>query len=282
MDGSETVTGWKRRSREGGLEDVGGVHAALGVARADDVVHLVDHEDHVSGLADIVDQALHAALKLAAELRPRHERREIEQIHALIAQLVRHVAGRDALRQTLGDGCLADAGLADEAGVVLLPAVEDLQHALELLRAADHAVELAGFRPRGEVDAVIVEKFALFRRGAAAVAGLLFALRRLALHGLHRVRIRAEEPVEEGEGCGLAVVVFALLVSGEVGEVLRRLQQLLHIAGDAVEILVREAHALHHLVHGLDVQRAGALEAEALIVGFAVFNAGERYKRVRS
>ena len=33
---------------EGGLEDVGGVHAALGVARADDVVHLVDDEDDVA------------------------------------------------------------------------------------------------------------------------------------------------------------------------------------------------------------------------------------------
>ena len=33
---------------EGGLEDVGGVHAALGVARADKVVHLVYHEDDVA------------------------------------------------------------------------------------------------------------------------------------------------------------------------------------------------------------------------------------------
>ena len=33
---------------QGGLEDVGGVHAALGVARAHDVVDLVDDEDDVA------------------------------------------------------------------------------------------------------------------------------------------------------------------------------------------------------------------------------------------
>ena len=73
MEGSFTVTGWKRRSSarvlfnglavlvegggaddlnlppgEGGLEDVGGVHAALGVSGAHDIVNLVDHEDDVA------------------------------------------------------------------------------------------------------------------------------------------------------------------------------------------------------------------------------------------
>ena len=33
---------------ERGLEDVCGVHAALGVARADEIVHLVDDEDDVA------------------------------------------------------------------------------------------------------------------------------------------------------------------------------------------------------------------------------------------
>ena len=65
---------------QGGLEDVGGVHAALGVPRAHDVVDLVDDKDHVPGLADLLDEALHAAFKLAAELRARHQCRQIQQV----------------------------------------------------------------------------------------------------------------------------------------------------------------------------------------------------------
>ena len=90
------------------------------------VVHLVDDEDDVAGLAYLLDESLHAALELAAELRSGHQRCEVEQIDLLVAQFVRHVAAGDALRQALGDGRLADARLADEAGVVLLAAVEDV------------------------------------------------------------------------------------------------------------------------------------------------------------
>ena len=61
-------------AREGGLQDIGGVHAALGVARADDVMHLVDDENDVAELADLLDKTLHAALELAAELRAGDER----------------------------------------------------------------------------------------------------------------------------------------------------------------------------------------------------------------
>ena len=70
IDGSPTKTGWNRRSRrrvlldvlaelverrgadaaqlaarQGRLEQVGGVHRALGLARADDQVQLVDEQD---------------------------------------------------------------------------------------------------------------------------------------------------------------------------------------------------------------------------------------------
>ena len=110
-------------ARERGLQDVRRVHRALGVARADEVMHLVDDEDDVAELFDLFDQSLHAALKLAAELRPGDERRQIHQIDLFALQLVGDVLVDDALRKPLGDGRLADARLADQAGVVLLAAV---------------------------------------------------------------------------------------------------------------------------------------------------------------
>ena len=79
---------------EGGLENVGGGHAALGVPGAHQVVHLVDEKDDVAFRLDLVHQALDAAFELAAELGARHEGGEIEQVDFLIQQAGRHLARR--------------------------------------------------------------------------------------------------------------------------------------------------------------------------------------------
>ena len=110
-------------ARERGLQDVRGVHRAFRVARADDVVHLVDDKDDVAELFDLVDQALHAAFELAAELRARNERGQVKQMHFLVAHLERDAPLVDAHRKAFRHGGLADARLADQAGVVLLAAV---------------------------------------------------------------------------------------------------------------------------------------------------------------
>ena len=106
-----------------GLQDVGSVHAALGISRTHDVVDLVDHQDDVTQLFDLVDEALHPLLKLAPELSPGHQRRQVEEIDLFIPQLEGHIPRNDPLGKTLRDGGLAHAGLADETGVVLLAAV---------------------------------------------------------------------------------------------------------------------------------------------------------------
>ena len=54
-----------------------------------------------------------------AELGPGDQRRQVQQIDLLAAQLDGDGPRRDALGQPFGDGRLADARLADEAGVVL-------------------------------------------------------------------------------------------------------------------------------------------------------------------
>ena len=87
---------------------------------------LVDHQDDVTQLFDLVDEALHPLLKLAPELGPGHQRRQVKEIDLLIPQLEGHIPRNDPLGKALRDGGLAHAGLADETGVVLLAAVQDL------------------------------------------------------------------------------------------------------------------------------------------------------------
>ena len=250
---------------EGGLKDIGGVHAALGVAGAHDVVHLVDDKDHVAGLADLLDEALHAAFKLAPELGARHQRRQVKEIDLLIPQLEGHLSGGNALGQTLGNGGFAHARLADEAGIVLLAAVEDLHHPLDLLLAADNGIQLALGSAAAEVDAVVVQIFMLFLALAVlAVTGGIFLLSAVVL-GRRRT---AEEAVEEREGSRLAALLIVVILLRQLGQVLHLLgaaEGLHHLVVDALQILRRNAHALHHILHLGQAQLRRAFQAKALV-----------------
>ena len=68
-----------------------------------------------------------------------------------------HVAADDVGGEALDDGGLADAGLADEHGVVLRAARQHLHDALDLLLAPDHRVELLVARELREVATELVE-----------------------------------------------------------------------------------------------------------------------------
>ena len=153
---------------ERGLQDVGGVDGALGRAGPDERVQLIDEQDRVVGVAELLDDLLQALLELAAVLGAGHERPDIEGQDALVEQGLRHVAGDDPVGQALGDGRLADAGLADQGGIVLRPTGQDLDDPLDLLLPPDDRVQLAGPCGVRQVDPELVD-----RRGLAGALRLL-------------------------------------------------------------------------------------------------------------
>ena len=131
-------------ARERGLEHVAGIHGALGFAGADHGMQLVDEQDDPPFLlGEIGEHGLQALLELAAEFRAGNESAHVEREDALVAQAFRHLAVDDALRETLDDRRLADAGLADEHGIVLGAPLQDLDGATDLIVAADDRIELA-------------------------------------------------------------------------------------------------------------------------------------------
>ena len=101
---------------------------------------LVNDQNDVAQLADFLNQTLHAALELAPELGPGHQGGQVQQIDLLVLELIGDVALMDFCSQALRDGSFAHAGLTDEAGVVLLPAVQNLDHPLQFLLPANHGV----------------------------------------------------------------------------------------------------------------------------------------------
>ena len=143
------------------LEDGCRVDRALGGTGTDERVDLVDEDDDVAAGADLLGDLLQALLEVTAVAGAGDERAEVERVDLLVLQRLGHVVLDDRLREALDDGGLADAGLADQHGVVLGAAREDLHDPLDLLLAPDHRVELVLARSLREVAAELVEHRAI-------------------------------------------------------------------------------------------------------------------------
>uniref|UniRef100_A0A0N4ZZD3 NDK domain-containing protein n=1 Tax=Parastrongyloides trichosuri TaxID=131310 RepID=A0A0N4ZZD3_PARTI len=170
--GADTV---QLAARQGGLEQVGGVHRAVALARPDQGVHLVDEEDDLalSG-GDLVQHGLQPLLELAAVFGPGDQGAHVERQHLLVLQAFRHVAVDDPQCESFDDGGLADAGLADQDRVVLGAAGQHLDGAADLLVAADDGVDLAVARRLGQVAGIAFQGVEAVL-GARAVGGLALA-----------------------------------------------------------------------------------------------------------
>ena len=145
-------------ARQCRLEQVRGVHGAVGLAGADDGMHLVDEQDVGAGRGrHLLQHGFEPFLELAAILGSGDHRAHVEREQLLVLEAFRNVAVDDAQRETLDDRGLTDPGLADQHRIVLGPAREDLDGAANLLVASDHRIELAVARRLGEVAGIFLE-----------------------------------------------------------------------------------------------------------------------------
>ena len=153
-------------ARQRRLEDVGGVHRPRRLAGPHERVDLVDEEQDLAVAGhDLLHDGFEPLLELALILRPGDQGAHVERIDDLRLEVLGHVAVDDPAGDALGDGRLADAGFAHEDRVVLRAAREDLQHAADLLVAADDRIELAAACLFVEVDGILAQRVELLRVG---------------------------------------------------------------------------------------------------------------------
>ena len=146
-------------ARQRRLEQIGGVHRAVGLAGADQRMHLVDEQNDAAVRGgDLLQHGLQPLLEFAAIFGAGDHRAEIEREQLLVLQAFRHVAIDDAQRQTFDDRGLADAGLADQHRIVLGPARQHLDGAADFLVAADHRIELAVARGLREIAGIFLQR----------------------------------------------------------------------------------------------------------------------------
>ena len=151
---------------EGRFEDVGRIHRTRRLAGAHQRVNFVDKEQNLALRGDhLLHDGFQTLLEFALILRAGDQCAHVEREDHLRFQVFGHVAVDDPVGDSLGDGRLADTRLAHENRVVLRTARKDLQHAPDLLVAADHRIELAVARLLVEVDRVLAQRVELLRRG---------------------------------------------------------------------------------------------------------------------
>jgi hypothetical protein len=189
-------------ARERRLEQVGRIHRAVGLAGADQGVHLVDEQDDAAfARGDFGQHRLQPLLELAAIFCTRNQRAKIEREQLLVLQTLRHVAVDDAQRQSLDDGGLADAGLADQHRIVLGAAGQHLDGAADFLVATDDGIELAVARGLRQVAGIFLQRvIGILGRGGIRSAALAQGLDR-------RIEVLRGEPALAQNAAGFAALV---------------------------------------------------------------------------
>jgi hypothetical protein len=166
-------------------------------------VQLVDEEnDFAVRFFNLFQHGLETVFELAAIFCAGEHGAEVERDDALVAQALGHVAGDDAAREAFDDGGFADAGFADEDGVVFGAAAEDLDDAANLFVAADDGVELAAAGEFGEVLGV-------FLQGLELAFGILVGDALRAADGGERLEDGFVRGAESDEGIARRVALEA-------------------------------------------------------------------------
>ena len=106
---------------------------------------------------DFLEDGFQAIFEFAAILGSRDHRAEIQRDDAFSLQRFRNIAGNDALRQPFDNRGLADAGLANQDGIVLGSARQNLNHAADFFVAPNHRIELAFARKLGEIARIALQ-----------------------------------------------------------------------------------------------------------------------------
>ena len=188
-----------------------------------------------SAAGDFLQHGLQPLLELAAVFGARDQRTHVEREQLLVLQAFRHVAIEDAQRQALDDGGLADAGLADQHGIVLGAAGEHLDGAADFLVAADHRVELAVARGLRQVAGIFFQRVVgVFGRRAIGGAALAQRFDR-------RIEVLGRDAALAEDAAGLAALLERQAqqqpldrdkaVAGLLGGLFRRVEGARHIGG---------------------------------------------------
>ena len=122
-------------------------------------MQLIDEQDDLAlGLLHLVQHGFQPFLKFAPVLGARDQRAHIQRENGLVLQLFGDVLLHDSLGKPLGNGGFANAGFADENGVVLRLPGQNADNVPDFLIPADHRIHLLLSCPLDQIGAVLFQR----------------------------------------------------------------------------------------------------------------------------
>ena len=128
-------------ARKRRFQNIRRVERAFRGARADKCVQLVNEYDRVLAFHQFFHDGLQSFFKLSAILCSCDDQRKVERKNSFVCKKRRNIAVGDALRESFHNGSFAYARFADEYGIVLRAAAQNLNDALDFSFASNQRIE---------------------------------------------------------------------------------------------------------------------------------------------
>ena len=145
-------------TRQCGLQHIAGIHGTFGFTGTHHGVHFIDKNDGLSFvLCELFEYGLQAFFKFTAILGTCQQGGHIKRQYAFVFQTLRHFTIDDTLRQTFHDRGLANAGLANQHGIILAPTLQYLNRTANFVIATNDGIQLALSGALGQIKRVLLQ-----------------------------------------------------------------------------------------------------------------------------
>ena len=129
---------------KGRFQHIGGIHGTFGSACAHKGVHFVYKENNLTvGICYLLEHGLEPVFKFPTVFCAGDQGSHIQCHHPFVFQGFRDIALYNPLCQTLHNGGLAHARLANQDRIVLGPSGKDLDDSPDFIITADDRVQIA-------------------------------------------------------------------------------------------------------------------------------------------
>ena len=200
----------KRAFLQGRLQQVRGIHGSTGGRTGTDYgMDLVNEEDGAVVILNRLDDTLEAFFEITAIAGTRKKLAHIEGVNHRAGKNIRHFTIMDTKGETLGNRRLADARITDVKRIVLGPAAQHLNGAVDLAVAADQRVNAAGCGLRHQIDSIQAKRILALGLGGIGFGIFLCAAPDTALCAVtdvgHRIKTGHVHRFQEPDGMTLAL-----------------------------------------------------------------------------
>ena len=142
---------------EGGLQDIGSVDRPFRSSCADQRMKLIQEQKHVSGFRHLADHLLNPFLKFSPVFASCDHSGKVQGKNPFVLHGIRHVSFHNPAGKPFHNGGFSDAGLSHQAGIILRPSGQDLDHTADLFLSAHNRVQLPCGSQSGHIPAVLLQ-----------------------------------------------------------------------------------------------------------------------------